>query len=158
MRFNRKGLSAVVANVLIILLVLAAVAIIWAVIRPTVEGAGDQISSDCFSLLIDTESCVIDGLNNLVTIDVSRNPGAGDLSGLKFLITGGLNKVVGDSDATSGNLPNELETSSFIFSTMANSGPLEGIAAGDSVDVAAVIGAQQTLCNPSGSPVICIDI
>jgi len=181
---NKKGISAVIANVLIVLLVIASIGIIWAVVRPTIQSAGEQVSSDCFSLLINAESCSIFGGKfcvggdndegaciddtdcpsaplgacapfEEVRVGVSRDPGAGTLGGIRFIVTGVLNKIVSDSDANSGSLPNELETSSFVLTTVANSGVLEGIAPGDTIDVSAVIGEQQTLCNPSGLPVVC---
>jgi len=156
---NKKGVSAVVANVLIILLVIVSIGVIWAVVRPTIQSAGEQVTPDCFSLLISAESCVIDITNSMVTIDVSRNPGAGDLNGIRFIVSGNLDKVVSDSDAETGSdpLPNELETSSFNFSTTAV-GVLNGITSGDTVDVAAVIGTQETLCNPSGLPIVCSSV
>ena len=48
---NKRGISAVVANVLIVLLVVASVAIIWAVVRPTIEQAGEGIEAGQFLLV-----------------------------------------------------------------------------------------------------------
>ena len=58
---NKKGISAVVANVLIVLLVVAAVAIIWAVINPVLRGAGDDIAaaSDCQLVNLKAIDCTV---------------------------------------------------------------------------------------------------
>lgn len=49
---NKKGLSAIVATLIIILLTLVAVGIIWAVIRNLVEGGAEQVdlSSKCLNV------------------------------------------------------------------------------------------------------------
>lgn len=150
---NKKGISTVIANVLIVLLVIASIGIIWAVVRPTIQSAGEQVSSDCFSLLINAESCVINSTAQTVIIDVSRDPGAGNLNGIRFIFAGSVSGVLSanDHDTSGASMPNELETSSFVF----NLADIIGLSSGDTVDVASVIGEQQTLCNPSGTPVAC---
>ena len=59
MIINKKGISAVVANVLIVLLVVASVAIIWAVVRPTIEQAGEGIEAGCFTVQVSPKSCAL---------------------------------------------------------------------------------------------------
>ena len=61
---NKKGVSAVIANVLIVLLVVAAIAILWAVIRPTIEGAGEEIASSttCQQVNVEVTGCTSDGV------------------------------------------------------------------------------------------------
>ena len=175
---NKKGISAVIANVLIILLVIASIGIIWAVVRPTIQSASEQVSSDCFSLLINAESCaIIDGICDggandgqpctdnagcspdgicefSATVDVSRDPGPGTLSDIRFIFAGSVSGVLSanDHDTSGASMPNELETSSFVF----NLADIIGLSSGDTVDVVAVVGEQQTLCNPVGLPVTCV--
>ncbi len=55
--FNRKGVSEVVANVLIVLLVIVGVAVIWAVVKPTIQKASDTVQSDCFTVQVEPQSC-----------------------------------------------------------------------------------------------------
>lgn len=56
---NKKGLSDVVTIVLIILLALAAVGIIWAFIKPTIEntGGGIDLSAQCFNTEVKPTKC-----------------------------------------------------------------------------------------------------
>ena len=55
---NRKGVSEVVANVLIVLLVIVGIAVIWSVVKPTIERASDTVQSDCFTVQVEPQSCV----------------------------------------------------------------------------------------------------
>ena len=56
---NKKGVSEVVANVLIVLLVIVGIAVIWSVVKPTIDkGAGGiQNAGDCFSVSVSPVSC-----------------------------------------------------------------------------------------------------
>lgn len=58
--FNRKGLSDVVSTVLIILLAVAAVSVIWFVIRPMLQNSGDEVQKGaiCLSNKVEPLSCV----------------------------------------------------------------------------------------------------
>jgi len=57
---NRKGVSEVVANVLIVLLVIVGIAVIWSVVKPTVDrgAAGIKTGSECLSISLEPVSCV----------------------------------------------------------------------------------------------------
>lgn len=59
---NKKGLSDVVTIVLIILLALAAVGIIWAFIKPTIEntGSGIDLSAQCFNTEVKPTRCLLE--------------------------------------------------------------------------------------------------
>ena len=81
---NKKGISAVVANVLIVLLVVAGVVLLWTAVRPTIEQAGEQVSAECVTLDLEVTGCN-------VTIDdltVRRNSGSGELSSARLIIGG----------------------------------------------------------------------
>jgi hypothetical protein len=54
---NRRGLSDVIATVLIILLVLAAVVIIWAFVRPAIQIGAEKVSAGCVELDLKVVSC-----------------------------------------------------------------------------------------------------
>ena len=54
---NRKGVSEVVANVLIVLLVIVGIAVIWSVVKPTIERTADTVQSDCFTVQVEPQSC-----------------------------------------------------------------------------------------------------
>ena len=48
--FNRSGLSSVVGNVLMVLLVIVGVAVIWSVVKPTIDKSAKQIEADCLNI------------------------------------------------------------------------------------------------------------
>ncbi len=56
---NKKGLSDVIATVLIILLALAAIVIVWSFIQPAIEGTGTSVTSSqkCFDIEVRPLSC-----------------------------------------------------------------------------------------------------
>jgi len=74
---NNKGVSAVVANVLIVLLVVAAVAILWAIIGQTIGGAGDEIASQttCQQVSLEITGC------DANTVSVFRKAGGQGVEG-----------------------------------------------------------------------------
>ena len=47
---NKRGISSVVANVLIVLLVVGAIAIMWGFIRPLIVESGDEVGVEQFLL------------------------------------------------------------------------------------------------------------
>jgi hypothetical protein len=84
---NKKGLSDIVATVLIVLLALAAVAIVWGFLRPMFNTAAQEtdLRSKCFSVDIQPDSCRYTNLtieitpgvwiSNLSLTAVARNMG-----------------------------------------------------------------------------------
>jgi hypothetical protein len=113
---RKRGLSPVVANVLIILLVIAAVAIIWAVVRPAIEGTGEKITetTECISLDLSVVSCSVSDIDNVV-IAIKRGAGEVGLDVVRLVVDGS----VYDSGTTpvtivSGQpIPQELGTTTY---------------------------------------------
>ena len=62
---NKRGLSDIVATVLIVLLALAAVAIVWGFLRPTFDSAASQTSlrNACFLITVEPTQCSLSGDN-----------------------------------------------------------------------------------------------
>jgi len=83
----KKGLSDIVTNVLIILLVLVAISIIWFFVRPTIQqGAGSlQGANDCLTLNVEPVSCASSAAIDGYDIRIKRNVGSGALQGVKFI-------------------------------------------------------------------------
>lgn len=76
MLYSKKGLSDIVATVLIILLVVVAVAVIWAFIRPTLESAGSGLQKGqvCLTSSVEPLSCVRKSANGLgYSVSYRRN-------------------------------------------------------------------------------------
>ena len=101
MILNKKGLSDVVTTVLIILLVLAAVALIWGFLYPFFKGTGSQITgaTSCMNLQMETVSCLSDGAaTDPKPVVTYRWTGGSDLtlSGVKVSVykTDGSNEVI----------------------------------------------------------------
>ena len=151
MKFSRRGLSDIVTNVLIILLVLVAIGIIWAFIRPAItQGAGQlQGAGDCLTIDVEAVSC--DATANTVTF--KRNTGAGALVGVKFIVERAAGTTVTYDDTTATGTLGELSgsTSTIPLATL-------DLAAGDKVQVAALVAGADSAaksCNPNPVKVVC---
>lgn len=98
LRKNKKGLSEVVATLLVILLVIIAIGIIWTVLRNLFKGGSDEISFSGLTLDLGiTRASVVGGTT---TIGVKRNIGSGDISGVKFIFFDGQNSHSVEKDTT----------------------------------------------------------
>jgi hypothetical protein len=53
---HKKGISAVVATILIVLLAVVAVVIIWAVLRPAITKSASQVSASCVEVDVNIDS------------------------------------------------------------------------------------------------------
>lgn len=89
MKNNKKGLSTIVATLLIILLTLVAVGIIWIVIRNVVNTGTQQIDVDakCLSASVEATS-VEDNGDGTYDVTIFRNGGDDLLGGVKLVFTG----------------------------------------------------------------------
>ena len=91
---NKKGISAIVATVLIILITVAAVTIIWAAIIPMIQ---DQIggSTECFdasaAVLVSTDFSCVNGSANISNVQVHRGTGNFELVGVEVVLGAGGN-------------------------------------------------------------------
>ena len=94
MIINKKGVSAVIANVLIILLVVAAVAILGTIIKPTIDDANDEIASStaCQQLNMEILSCTY------MSALVYRGAGGQELVGKPIVIVEGGDNCEGSND------------------------------------------------------------
>ena len=89
---NKKGLSAIVATLMIILLVLIAVGIIWVVVRNVVESGTQNIDIGAKCLEVDVRATAVSPTNQ-----VTLERGAGGINideangGVVIVFTDGLN-------------------------------------------------------------------
>ena len=149
---NKKGISAVVANVLIVLLVVAAVAIIWAVVRPTIEQAGEGIEAGCFTIQVNPESCNATAnadTGGQGTLSIYRRAGMGEITAFKILVEDEDSNIA-VFDGTDGRDIAELETRTINAS---NYGANFTATPDMKVDIAIVVG--ENICEPTGVPVTC---
>jgi len=107
---NQKGLSAIVATLIIILLVLVAVGIIWVVVRSIVQEGAERIELGRFTLDLEIKSVQI-GDDDVTVIVVKRNPGEGNFIGMNFIFSDGTNTEIIRENTTL----EETEEKSFTF-------------------------------------------
>jgi len=82
---QKRGLSAIVATLLIILLTLIAVGIIWVVVRGLVEGGSEDIDISARCLEVDvraTEVVPVAGEAGNYSVTLDRRAGGGDIDGV----------------------------------------------------------------------------
>ena len=130
---QKKGLSTVVATLIIILLVLVAVGIVWVVVRNVVQKGTNQIdiNSKCISEGVKATSvtCVAtaDGGNTGVCdVIISRNTGQAEIGGVKLVSTNDINQGVNFVYDAAGNLgPLEKKTFAAIDTGLVNASKVE---------------------------------
>lgn len=99
---QKRGLSAVVTTVIMVLLVMVAVGIVWVVVKNLITDSTSQISGD---FKIDLEILTItkdttsgDGLN----VQIRRNVGAGTVEKVTFLVYDGTTAVTIEKTIAAG--------------------------------------------------------
>ena len=79
-------MSDVVTTLIIILLVIAAIGIIWVVVKAFLQSGAEQISLDKFTLDLDIKNAYVNQQNGNITVIVGRGTGEGSLAGMKFIV------------------------------------------------------------------------
>ena len=74
---DKKGLSAVVTTLILVLLVIVAIAIIWAVIRPLLTNPDIDIRQKCIENIVTPKEVICSEFGNCLTMKVER-VGTGD--------------------------------------------------------------------------------
>ena len=95
---SKKGLSDVVATLMIILFVLVVASIIWGVIRNVISSGSEEIELGRFSYDLNIRSAYLDSQNSIdvVRVTVRRNAGGENLSGMRFTFSDGGNSYIAD--------------------------------------------------------------
>ncbi|MDP3992403.1 MAG: hypothetical protein Q8P79_02775 [Nanoarchaeota archaeon] len=125
---DKRGLSEIITNVLLILLVLVAIGVVWVVIRNIVSGGAGDIELGQFSYDLQIQSAYVSGTD--VVVSVRRNAGGGALLGMKFIFSNETDSVTAER-----RVPlNALDRRTFTFS----SSEVPGIGGGDEVSVAPI--------------------
>ena len=137
---DSRGLSEVVTNLILILLVLVAVGVIWVVIRNIISSGAGDIELGQFTFDLSIQSAYISGTD--IVVGVKRNPGGGELIGMKFLFTNSTEILVVRKNV----VLQELDQRTFTF----NSAEIAGISAGDEVSIAPIYSSNQA--EKSGNP------
>lgn len=107
---NKKAISDVVIMLIMLAFVLGGAALVWVVVSNILSSSTEDVSSGFGQILL---SMRIEGVNvnddGSVSVSVKRNAGAGDLSGINFIFSDGVNSQIIKQDA---NLE-ELGTQTF---------------------------------------------
>jgi len=148
---NKKAISAVVTTVLIILISIAAVIILWIVIRPMIEQTGSALGGSCLDVQLEVTGC--NPTDNKVT--VKRGAGGGEIAGVTIVV-----KKDADTVPTTKcmNAQEVLATKTYIGTECDPTLATIGIATDNEIDVAAIItleNGEEKVCNPSGTPYTC---
>lgn len=148
MKNNKRGLSEVVTAVLLVLLAIAAVVIVWAVVKGFLNKATGTGQENCLTVDLAVTSTNITKSFAGTGITVTRNPGAGIVTGvsLKVIDSGG----EGKSCVISNSALNELDTKTFDISALSC---LPSLATGETYKtieayswVTGTVGGTSTLC------------
>ena len=94
---KKRGMSAVVTTLIIILLAIVAVGIVWVVVKNIINQGKDEITLTSLTLDLEITKVVVedkDTPNEKIFITVKRNAGEGDLIGLNFVIGDGSDSEV----------------------------------------------------------------
>ena len=87
---DARGMSTIVAVLLIILLTLVAIAILWVVIRTVIKQGAEQVSLGKFTLNLEIKNVAINpAVPNYLDVRVKRNPGEGEIYGIKLIMDDG---------------------------------------------------------------------
>jgi len=146
---TKRGLSDVVTTVLIILLVLAAVAIIWGYLRGSLVQSGQQISGStaCLNLDLKAIACNLSGSAPYsATVKYGRNSADANLTGVTLVF---LDAAGASTTNALGPLPNVLETKVYTVTGLASK-PVSVAAAG----TVSTASGDTNLCDKS-DPVVC---
>jgi hypothetical protein len=124
---NKKGLSDVVTNVLIILLVVVAIGILWYFVSPLITKSGEKIQQgqQCLNLNLDAVICKVSGVDAIV--NVKRGAGEANLKEVKLIFE----KEDGSSESrTEIEVPGELETKVYNELTLSSNPKRVSVAGG----------------------------
>ncbi len=164
MRMRKHGLSDVVATVLIVLLALAAVAIIWSFIRPSLERSGTavQTQSTCLEVEVEVKSCRLTGgtpagPTGVVQLIKAPSSGVTDIKVI-YIVTANDGSTTRTNPTTFGGttLPTVGTTLTFPTFTLPTSpGPYRATAAAVVSIAGGQAGTQTVLCESPQTPVNC---
>ena len=104
---NKRGLSNVIVTLIIIVISLIAVGLVWGVVQNIISEGTEDISLAGFKIDIKILGAEIN--ENNINVNVKRNVGSGDLTGIKFIFSDGENTEAKEKTVSL----KELESESF---------------------------------------------
>ena len=85
--FNKRGISSVIATLLLVLLTIVLIGIVWVIVRNIVASSSQGITLGGLTLDLKIQQAIKN--SNNISIVVQRQPGAGNLVGVNFVIFDG---------------------------------------------------------------------
>ncbi len=123
---NKRGLSAIVATLIIILLVLVAVGIIWVVVRNLLQEGAEQvdISTKCMAVDVRHVGVVENETTEEYFVTLRRTAGGEDIGGVKIVL---FNETANSGILDGFLVLSELETKTetFAATNVTNANKLE---------------------------------
>jgi len=107
--FSKRGLSQVVATLLIILLALVAVGVVWGVINNILKTGSEKAEIGQFTLNLEIESVQVQQ-GGVTLVVIRRNAGEGEFIGMNFVFSDGQNSEIIREDITIEELGRETFT------------------------------------------------
>jgi len=106
---SKRGVSEVILTIIMVVLSLAAVVVIWAIVNNILSESAESINLESLTLDMKIQSVKIEDEN--ITVNVKRNVGKGNLTGILFVFFDGKNS---ESQEIEISLK-ELQTMTFTF-------------------------------------------
>ena len=142
---NKKGLSAVVTTLIIILLVLVAIGIVWVVVRNIVEEGTSEVAIKVKCLDVDVRAIAVNCTDPAAcSVTVKRNAGGEEIAGVKLVFYEG---------ATGGNVVS-YDQPIVALATTTITGTDSGLTTPDKVEVTAYFkndAGEEQICGQSNS-------
>ena len=99
---DKRGMSTIVANLVIILLVIVAIGIVWVVINNVIKGGTEGVSLNKINVGLKLSNVELGP--NEVTVTVERTSGSGNMSGISFVVSNGTYSEVFEVDSSLDSL------------------------------------------------------
>jgi len=148
---SKKAQAQIITTVLIILLVLAAIVIVWQVISGTVETGTNQLESQsgCIGASLDIESAVEAAGSNSVTVRVKRGADSSDITGILLIIEDPQGNRMGSKTFGTTLVPEKLGIGELTIEGT----DLDALTGGDSyvAKIAPQMGADKNQCDVADS-------
>ena len=128
---DKKGVAGVILTIIMIVLVLAAVVIIWGIINNFLQTQSGEIDVGTRCLEVDLESTKLvcsGALNDVCDVTVSRNARGESIAGIKLVFTNASGETNYVHDVGGNIAPLETTTISSISTGIANANNVEVVA------------------------------
>ncbi len=110
MRENKKALSAIIGTLLVLMIVLAAIVIVWAVSKDTIQSGVEELELSTRCIPISVKATNADCSSGTCDITIYRASGGDEIAGVRIAISDGLNSYIYDRDGDMEDLATETIT------------------------------------------------